>query len=233
MDPVISIGGVNYGLATPQNPLGTVANGINYAYQIVHENDAFGWGPYSNAGLEWVAGMAPPANSIISIGADYTWNNVPFAVQQDLNNWRLAATDVLAHQALTVLLAFNVAVIFDPNTSQSTTIAAVQTALATWLTGLGFNATIYPSSVIQQIENTPGVTACRFLTGGDIPGWNPASPNSFNVGIQQVNSVGAVVQSYVDANGNPLDIVLGASQIPGFGAINVTAKAANSFGAFV
>ena len=146
MDPVISIGGVNYGLATPSTPLGSVINGISYAYQIVHENDANGWGPYSNAGLEWQASMAPPASSIISVGADYTWNNVPLAVQHDLNNWRLAATDVLAHQALTVLLKFSLAVIFDPNTSQSTTISAIQTAMSAWLTGMGFNATIYPSS---------------------------------------------------------------------------------------
>ncbi len=233
MDAVISVGGVNYGLATAANQMGTVANGISYAYQIVHENDASGWGPYSNAGLEWQASMAPPLGSFLSIGSDYTWNNVPFAIQQDLNNWRLAATDVMAHQALSVLLKISVAVIFDPNTSQSTAISAIQNALAAWLTGLGFNATIYPSSVIQQIENTPGVTACRFLVGTDVPGWNPATPNAFNVGIQQVNSVGTVVQSYVDSGGNPLDIVLGASQIPAFGALSVVAKAANSFGAFV
>jgi len=114
-----------------------------------------------------------------------------------------------------------------------TTTAAIGTALSNWLTGLGFNATVYPSSVIQQIENTPGVTACRFLTGGDITGWNPATPNAFNVGIQQVNAYGTVITSYVDANGNPLDIVLGASQIPAFGNLVVVPKAANSFGAFV
>jgi uncharacterized phage protein gp47/JayE len=233
MDPLISVGGVNYGLATPNNPLGTVANNINYAYQIVHENDAFGWGPYSNAGLEWVASMAPPAGSALTVGEDYTYNNVPAAVQQDLNNWRLAATDVMAHQALTVLLQFSVAVIFDPNTAQATTIAAIQTSLAAWLTGLGFNAVIYPSSAIQQIENTPGVTACRFLTGGDVPGWNPATPNAFNVGIQQVNNAGVVITSYVDSNGNPLDIILGDAQIPAFGGLVVVPKAANSFGAFV
>lgn len=233
MDPVITIGSVNYGLATPAHPLGTVSGGINYAYQIVHENDAWGWGPYSNAGLEWVASMAPSAGAAIAIGEDYTYNNVPAMIQRDLDNWRLAATDVMAHQALSVLLKINVAVIFDPNTAQSTTVAAIQTALANWLTGLGFNATVYPSSVIQQIENTPGVTACRFLTSGDAPGWNPATPNVFNVGIQQVNNVGAVINSFVDTSGNPLDIILGASQIPAFGALVVTPKAANSFGAFV
>jgi uncharacterized phage protein gp47/JayE len=233
MDPIISVGSANYGLASAAHPLGTVANGVNYAYQIVHENDAFGWGPFSNAGLEWAASMAPPAGSVIAVGEDYTYNNVPALIQRDLDNWRLAATDVMAHQALTVLLQISVAVIFDPSTAQSTTVAAIQTALAAWLTGLGFNATVYPSSVIQQIENTPGVTACRFLAAGDVPGWNPATPNAFNVGIQQVNNLGHVITSYVDANGNPLDIILGASQIPAFGALVIVPKAANSFGAFV
>jgi uncharacterized phage protein gp47/JayE len=233
IDSVISVGSTNYGLATPQFPLGTTANGIEYAYQIVQENDASGWGPYSNAGLEWVAAMAPAAGSVLTIGEDYTYNNVPASIQQDLENWRLASTDVLAHQAIEVYLQFSVAVIFDPNTTQQTTTAAIQTALSGWLTGLGFNAIIYPSSVIQQIENTPGVTACRFLIGADVPGWNGATPNLFSVGIQQINSVNVVVNSFVDTNGNPVDIVLGASQIPAFGALNVVAKAANSFGAFV
>jgi uncharacterized phage protein gp47/JayE len=233
MDPIITIGGVNYGLANATHPLGSVSGGVSYAYQIVHESDAFGWGPYSNAGLEWVASMAPPGGSAITVSEDYTFNNVPLAIQTDLDNWRLAATDVLAHQAITVLLKFSLAVIFDPNTAQATTISAIQTALAGWLTGLGFNATIYPSSVIQQVENTPGVTACRFLTSGDAAGWNPATPNNFNVGIQQVNAAGATIASYVDTNGNPLDIILGDSQIPAYGAIYVVPKAANSFGAFV
>ena len=232
VDPLITVRGVNYGLATAQHPLGTVSGGISYAYQIVHENDAFGWGPYSNAGLEWVATMAPPAGSAITISEDYTYNNVPLAVQQDLDNWRLAATDVLAHQALTVLLQFSVAVIFDPNTAPATTTAAIQTALSGWLTGLGFNAMVYPSSAIQQIENTPGVTACRFLVGSDQANWNPANPNAFNVGIQQVNNAGVPIVSYVDANGNPTDIILGDSQIPAFGGLVVVPKAANSFGAF-
>lgn len=233
MDPIISVGGVNYGLATPAHPLGTVSGGVSYAYQIVHESDAFGWGPFSNAGLEWVASMAPPGGSAITIGEDYTFNNVPLAIQQDLDNWRLAATDVLAHQAITILLKVSLAVIFDPNTAQATTITAIQTALADWLTGLGFNATIFPSSVIQIVENTPGVTACRFLTSGDAPGWNPATPNNFNVGIQQINAAGTTIASYVDTNGNPVDIILGDAQIPAFGALVVVPKAANSFGAFV
>lgn len=233
VDSVISVGGTNYGLATPQFPLGTVANGVSYAYQIVHENDAFGWGPFSNAGLEWAASLAPANGSAITISEDYTYNNVPASIQQDLENWRLAATDVLAHQAIEVFLEFSLAVIFDPNTTQATTTAAIQTALSSWLTGLGFSAIIYPSSVIQQVENTPGVTACRFIVGSDIPTWNGSNPNAYDVGIQQINSVSATVASFVDSAGNPVDIILGASQIPAFGALNITAKAPNSFSSFV
>lgn len=232
MDAIITIGGTQYGLASAANPLGTVSNGINYAYQVVHENDAFGWGPYSNAGLEWVASMAPANGASMSVGTNYTWNNVPAQIQQSLVNWKLAATDVIAHQAIEVFLRFSLAIIFDPSTTQATATAAIQAALSSWLTGLGFSAVIYPSSVIQQVENVPGVNACRFIVAGDIPTWNPATPNLFNVGIQQLSATGTVLQSYVDSAGNPVDIVLGASQIPAFGALVVTPKAPNSFGSF-
>jgi uncharacterized phage protein gp47/JayE len=233
MDAVISIGSTQYGLATPSFPLGTVSNGISYAYQIVHENDAFGWGPFSNFGLEWVAAMAPVNGSAMSVGSDYTYNNVPAQVQQGLENWRLAATDVIAHQAINVYLQFSVAVIFDPSTTQATATAAIQAALSTWLTGLGFSAVVYPSSVIQQIESVPGIDACRFIVGTDIPGYNGATPDAYSVGIQQLSAAGQVLNSFVDSLGNPVDIVLGASQIPAFGAVSITPKAPNSFGSFV
>lgn len=232
MDPVITVGSTQYGLATAANQLGTVSGNVSYAYQIVHQNNAFGWGPYSPAGLEWFAGMAPPARSIITLGSNYTFNAVPLQVQQAVDNWRLAAQDVLAHQALTALLRVSLAIIFDPNITTSVTVAAVQTALSSWLSGLGFSATIYPSSVIQQVENVPGVIAARFLVGSDVTGWNPSNPNASAVGIQQVNATGAVTSSYVDANGNPVDIVLSAAQIPAFASLVYTVKAGNSFGAF-
>jgi len=47
-----------------------------------------------------------------------------------------------------------------------------------------------------------------------------------------VNNAGVPIVSYVDANGNPTDIILGDSQIPAFGGLVVVPKAANSFGAF-
>jgi uncharacterized phage protein gp47/JayE len=232
LPPTLTVGAATYGLATATNPLGTTSGGIEYAYQIVHRTGAFGWSPYSDFGMEWVASMAPASGTAVTISEDYTWNNVPYQVQQDIANWRLAATDVQAHQAVQVLLQFSLAVIYDPSITQSVTNAAISTALSSWLGGLGFNADIYPSSVIQTVENTPGVIASRFLVGADYPSWNPLHPNASNVGIQQLSSSGAVINSYVDGNGNPVDILLDDMSVPAFGNLVTVAKAGNTLGSF-
>lgn len=229
MDATITANGITYGLATAAHPLGSTSGGISYAYQIVHRTGANGWSPYSDFGLEWVSTMAPPANTILSIASDYTYNNVPAQIQADLENWALAATDVQAHQAINVFLQFSLAIIYDPAITVSVTQTAIATALSSYLTRLGFSSWVYPASVIQTVEGVPGVTACRFLIGEDYTTWNPATPNNFNVGIQQVIN-GTVVQSYVDSEGNPLDIPFGENTIPAFGNSFLVTKAANSMG---
>lgn len=229
--PVLVVNGITYGLATQTFPLGAVSGGVTYAYQVVHRTGAFGWSPYSDFGLEWAAAYQPTGGSAIVLSEDYTYNDVPAAIQANLENWRLAGQDVLAHQGISVALQFSLAVIFDPGTTQSVTQAAISNSLQTYLSQLGFNGRIYPSSVIQAVEGTPGVIACRFLTGADYPAWNPANANDFNVGIQQVFE-GVVMQSYVDANGNPQDVALGAAQLPTFGGTVIQARAGNTMGPF-
>jgi len=198
----------------------------------VHQTGAFGWSPYSLFGLEWVASMQPVGDTAFSIGSNYTYNQVPYSVQQDLENWRLAGTDVQAHQALTILLQISLAIIYNPSATPSAVNSALQTSLSNYLTTQGLNARIYPSSIIQVAENTPGVDACRFIVGSDISGYNGATPNAYNVGIQQVTPAGVVTQSYVDSGGNPVDIELGDNQIAGLYQINYTIKAGNTFGSF-
>lgn len=229
--PTMVIGGTTYGLATDANPLGTTSGGVSYAYQIVHRSGALGWSPYSDGGLEWVTSMAPANGSTVVISSDYTYNDVPRAIQASLENWRLAGTDVWAHQGVEMLLQFSLAVIYDPAVTLSITQQAINSALSGFLSQLGFNSRIYPSSIIQVVENTPGVTACRFLAGADYPGYSPASANSFSVGIQQVID-GNVVQSFVDNAGNPFDIELGDDTVPSFGGTVLVTKAANTMGSF-
>jgi hypothetical protein len=231
VDGTITVGGTVYGLATAAHALGTTSGGVSYAYQIVHQTGAFGWSPYSMFGLEWVAGMAPANGLAVSIVSNYTYNDVIYAIQQNLENWRLAGTDVLAHQGQTVQLKFSLAVVYDPAITPSVTQTAIQTAISGYLAQLGFNSVLYPSSIISVVENTPGVTACRFLVGSDYSGYVGATPNIYNVGIQQLVN-GSVTQSYVDTSGNPVDIEFGNGTLPVFGAAQLTTKAGNSFGSF-
>lgn len=231
LPPVLVVNGVTYGLATPEYPLGAVSGGVTYAYQIVHRTGAYGWSPYSDFGLEWLASAQPPAGKALTLSEGYTYNNVPAAIQANLENWRLAGQDVLAHQGIPVGLQFSLAVIFDPGVTQSVTRAAISTSLQAYLSDLGFSSRVYPSSVIRAVEGTPGVSASRFLTGADYPAWNPSAPDNFSVGIQQVYQ-GVVTQSYVDSGGNPRDVVLGAAQLPAFGGAVIVPRAGNTMGSF-
>jgi hypothetical protein len=228
---VLVVDGVTYGLATPVFPLGAVSGGVTYAYQVVHRNGAFGWSPYSDFGLEWLQSAQPPARSPVTLSEDYTYNDVPAAVQATFESWRLAGQDVLAHQGIEVALRFSLAVIFDPGITQSVTQAAIQLSLQTYLSQLGFNSRIYPSSVIQAVESTPGVTASRFLTGADYPDGDVSTANNYAIGIQQVYE-GIVSESFIDDSGNPVDITLGAAQLPTFGGLVIVPKAGNTMGAF-
>jgi uncharacterized phage protein gp47/JayE len=231
LPPTLVLAGVTYGLATPQFPLGTVTGGVTYAYQIIHRTGAFGWSPYSDFGIEWLASAHPPTGTAVTISEDYTYNDVPLAIQQNLETWRLAGQDVQAHQGIVVSLQFSLAIVYDPSVTQAVTQAAINTSLQTYLSQLSFNSRIYPSSVIQAVEGTPGVLASRFLTAADYPGWSPSVPDNFNVGIQQVYN-GVVVASYVDSAGNPVDVSFGAAQLPSFGGTVLVTKANNTIGSF-
>jgi hypothetical protein len=225
------VGGTTYGLASATNPMGTTSGGVTYAYQIVHRAGAFGWSPYSDFGLEWQAGNYPGNGQALVLSEDYTYNDVPYSIQQSLENWRLAGTDVQAHQGVQAFLRFSLGIIYDLAVSQSVTQAAINTALSTYLSQLGFNSRVYPSSVLQVVENTPGVVASRFLVGSDYPGYNPATPSNYNVGIQQTYA-GVVIKSFVDSGGNPVDIEFGDDTIPTFGDTQLVTKAANTMGSF-
>lgn len=223
----ITIGPTTYGLATAANPLGTVAGGVTYAYQIVHHNTSSGWSPQSMFGLEWNAANVPANNTVIPI--DYTYNGVPHSIQYETNRWRLVGTDVRVHQAKSMYLKFNLAIIYDFNADSIVVAENIDTALSDYLSRLGIASIVQASDVLQVVHNVPGVDAVRFLHGADVVGWNPATPNNYTVGIQRVVET-TVVQSYVDANGRATDVVFSDSEVPVFGLANKVIKAQNSYG---
>jgi hypothetical protein len=234
VSPTILIGPTTYGLATVANPLGTVTGGVTYAYQIVHDNTASGWTPQSMFGLEWNAANLPANNAVFTVGSDgaYTYNQVPTSIQREIDSWRLAGTDALAHQAQTVLLRFSLAVMYDRISYPPQVNQAMDAALSGWLNSLGINSQLQVSDAIKVLHGVPGVDNVRFLNGSDWPGFTFGGANSYQVGIQQLSSTGAVQTSYVDSSGRPHDVLFTDSQVPQFGASLYQQKAQNSFGSY-
>lgn len=234
ISPTLIVGSTTYGLATPTNPMGTVTGGVTYAYQIVHDNTASGWTPSSNFGLEWNAANLPANNAVFTVGSDgvYTYNEVPLSVQQEIDSWRLAGTDVQAHQATAVRLRFSLAVMYDRISYPPQVNQAMDAALSGWLGSLGINSQLQVSDAIKVLHNVPGVDNVRFFNGSDWPGWTSGTSNSYQVGIQQLSSTGTVQTSYVDTTGRPHDVLFTDSQVPQFGASVYVQKASNSFGSY-
>jgi uncharacterized phage protein gp47/JayE len=234
VSPTVTINSTTYGLATASKPMGTVSGGVTYAYQIVHDNTANGWTPQSQFGLEWHAGALPPNNSVFTLGVDgaYTYNEVPTSVQTELDSWRLAGTDVRAHQATAVLLQFSFAIMYERISYPPQVNQAINAALSDWLNSLGISAFVQVSDVLQVVHNVPGVDNVRFLNGADYPTWTFATTNNFAVGIQRLTSAGTVQSSLVDTTGRPKDWNFTDSEVPQFGGCVFVQKAANSFGSY-
>lgn len=234
VSPTVTIGSTTYGLATAANPLGTVSGGVTYAYQIVHDNTANGWSPQSLFGLEWNAANLPTNNSIFTLGVDgaYTYNEVPTSIQKEIDSWRLAGTDVRAHQATSALLRFSFAIMYErisypPQVNQS-----IDSALSSWLNSLGISAVVQVSDVLQVVHNVPGVDNVRLLNGSDYSGFTVGTANNYSVGIQRLTSTGSVQTSYVDSSGRAKDVGFTDSETPQFGGSLYVQKASNSFGSY-
>lgn len=219
-------GGQTYGLvgsgATVDHP---------NAFRVVHDDTAEGYSPISLFGLEWDTAQQPALNSVFVIGAndDYTYNEIPLRVQREIDRWRLLGVDALTHQAKTISLRFNLAILYSGKIAIPTVNTAIDAAISKHLTGLGFNSPVQFSDIIQVVHNVPGVDAVRFLHGGDHGGWNPATPNAFHVGMQRVVN-GSVVYSYVDTNGRPYDVEFADDEVAGFESVYKVTRAQNTFG---
>lgn len=234
VSPTVTIASTTYGLATAANPLGTVSGGVTYAYQIVHDNTSDGWTPMSQFGLEWHAATLPANNSVFTLGVDgaYTYNDVPTAVQKEIDSWRLAGTDARAHQATSALLRFSFAVMYERTAYPPQVNQAINSALSGWLNSLGLSAIVQVSDVLQTVHNVPGVDNVRFLNGADHPTWTYGTTNNFAVGIQRLTTAGTVQTSYVDTTGRPMDVNFTDSEVPQFGGGIYAQKAQNSFGSY-
>jgi uncharacterized phage protein gp47/JayE len=235
----LTVGATTYGLATKTNPLGTVAGGITYAYQIVHEDTVDGWTPTSRFGLEWHRTYLPADGSAFVVGGagDYTYNEVPASVQDAVNRWRLVGIDARVHQAKQRWLRFSLGVMYTASSTGAATSVqdSIRTALSDYLNRMGFNSNVQISDILAIVHQVPGVDNCRLLHGGDVVGYSSANPNASIVGVQQIapNAApdSAALSSYVEAaTGRARDIYFRDDELPVLGAVVFKTLARNSFG---
>ncbi|PPS89491.1 baseplate J/gp47 family protein [Streptomyces sp. MH60] len=233
------VGATTYGLATKANPLGTIANGVTYAYQVVHEDTVEGWTPTSRFGLEWHRTYLPADGTPLAVGnaGDYTYNEVPASVQDAVNRWRLVGIDAKVHQAKQRWLRFSLGVMYAASSTGAVDSVqdSIRTALSDYLNRMDFNSSIQISDVLAVIHQVPGVDNVRLLHGGDVTGYNPANPNASVVGIQEIvpNSSpdSAALKSHVEAStGRAKDVYFRDDELPVLGGIAFKTLARNSFG---
>lgn len=212
-------------------PESLVVGGTTYVkgadYWVVHDDTAFGYGPTSMFGLEWLAARAPADATplVLSGGQGYTYNRLPRDVEDRARRWRLVSTDVRAHAAKEVLLRMSFAVMFDPAYDRGAAIEGVRSALAGLLGAKGFNASVQASDVLQTAHNVLGVDNVRFLTSAE-----PHGPLG-SYAVEQVTPSGARIRFH--ASGSPArasDVYLGDNEVPVLHSVNVVPKAANTFG---
>lgn len=226
--PSVSIGGSTYGL------VGAPTAGIVHpnAYRIVHDDTSFGYTPMSAFGLEWDAASLPAANTVFTMGSngDYLYNQVPRSVQDSVDRWRLVGVDAKTHAAKQVNLRFNLAVMYTRGSSQVAVNTAIDTAIASYLAKIGLGGVVQVSDIENVVHNVAGVDNVRFFAGADYTGWTSATSNTYAIGIQRVVS-GAVVQTYTNSAGRPVDIVFKDTQVPVLESVTKSIKAQNTFGA--
>jgi uncharacterized phage protein gp47/JayE len=188
-------------------------------YWIVHQDDAFGYTANSYYGLAWLASRVPAQGATFSL--TYSYNSVPRDVQDAINVWRLVGTDCRAHQGKQVQLRFHFAIMYDRRFNPAQVNTAVDTAIASWLSSLGFAANLQISDVIQVVHNVPGVDNVRFLTSTD---------DSTSYAITQMSPFQANYQVGVYSNvGRAVDILFDDATYPVFHSTRIVQRGINNF----
>jgi uncharacterized phage protein gp47/JayE len=189
-------------------------------YDIVHQSDAFGYTPSSRFGLVFYAtGAMPPSNTAFSIA--YSYNSVPTQIQQSIDTqWRLLGTDAQVHAGKATKFRFHFAIVFERNLDQATVTTNIQTALAAFVAGLGFNSAMQASDILQTVHNVPGVDNVRFLNSTD---------DGTNYAMQVINPSGSAGAVY-SSGGRAIDVYFDDASYPTFDSTRIIAKARNNFG---
>lgn len=203
---VLSVGGTTY------------TAGIDY--WITHQSDCFGYGPSSLYGLVWNSSHKPTDGTVFSL--TYNYNKVARMVQDAISQWRLVGTDAQVHCGKPIPLRFNLAIMYDRRYDSTAVNTSIDAALSAFLNGLGFDAPVQVSDILQMIHNVPGVDNVRFLNSTD-------DGTAYAISRMSSYQVNTQLSVYSTA-GRARDIQFGDDQYPVYHSSRIVQKAANSFG---
>lgn len=103
------------------------------------------------------------------ISLDYTFNLAPLTVQRDIEEWRLAGTDVLVHKARTLPLKIFFAVILQSGYTAQSVVASVESALRVVLAASGIGGVLQISDMLTAVGQVAGIDSVRMLSAADRP----------------------------------------------------------------
>lgn len=179
-------------------------------YFIVHDDSAFGYGPTSRHGIEWVG--TPPMQDA-QVGVTYYYNHIPSAVEARIRRWRLVGTDARAHAGKAARLLPHFAIMYDRGSSLSRVNTAIFQALSRFMNSRGFGAQIQISDMLHVVSGVTGVDNVRLARSTDDPA---------QYGIEEVTATGIRIRTWTT------DVLLRDDQMPVLHDVRLLPRAQNT-----
>jgi uncharacterized phage protein gp47/JayE len=201
-------------------------SGTVYTYQtdyfIVQQEGPFGHSIKSRYGIAWNPAHMPANGATFSL--TYNYNRVGRDVQEAINNWRLVGTDALAHTGIPIPLKFNFAIVYDKRFDITAVNTAIDTALSSFISSLGFFQQLQVSDVLNVVHNVAGVDNVRFLTSTD---------DAVSYAICQMSAYATnTILSVYASGGRAIDVNFTDQQYPTYFGSRIIIKARNTFGQY-
>lgn len=192
-------------------------------FWLINDISNEGGTPQSRSGLEWRvvangAAQVPPNATAFTV--TYAFNEVPRSVSIALDRWRMVTTEVLVHQAITILLNFNLIVMPSPGFSASTVEGEVESVVSALVASVGFNGVLQASDVLAAVHAVSGVDAVRFMTSTD---------DATHYAIQEVAADGTTILATYASSGRAIDVLTGDAEVLALNNVRIVARAQNRF----
>lgn len=208
------------------------ANNDNIGFYAVNDITNQGGGAKSLGGIEVISQVNhggvvnddPEDEQVFSV--TYTFNEVPRAVQEAIEQWRLLTTDVMVHKAKPIRLNIYFVVILSRGFSSGSVTDDVYDAVRTLVSSIGFSQTLQVSDVVRAAANVDGVDAVRLATSGD---------DAAAYAMQRVAADGITVldiyDSAADLNGvkRPIDVRADDDEVPVLNNVFLDVRAENTY----